>query len=234
MVEVGFDTSNLAILTKKDSNGSIVCETCCAFEIGNDCGYCNAGETPKYITVSASGMSDCGCVAGTVARNCVPGGDKTHIAYKTFGDISGQLNGIQHILEQHPSSYCTWTKSGISLMNCGFHFYEEHIDAGPIDCENLPPEPHATITFTSCVYSVVRWANHITFYIQGITASCVLPIPLIQWDIDCSGDSTCVDCTGTVTESSSCDIDDTPMEPDCECSVEYILESGTPSVRSGQ
>ena len=65
MVEVGFDTSNLAILTKKDSEGSIICESCCGWSPHpycpcDGCEPINGGPgiQPKLVKVTFSGIED--------------------------------------------------------------------------------------------------------------------------------------------------------------------------------
>lgn len=62
MVAVGWDTSNLAVLTHIDASGT-VCESCC-IEYGDDCNACenpgglwDDGATPKYVEVVFSGIT---------------------------------------------------------------------------------------------------------------------------------------------------------------------------------
>ena len=49
-MQVGWDTSNLKVLTKD----GLVCETCCVppFVYGEDCAYCPEGQTPGIFKVT--------------------------------------------------------------------------------------------------------------------------------------------------------------------------------------
>ncbi len=167
----------------------------------------------------AGNLTDCGCIINEDFQNCgLFGGDPSYIAYKTFGNISGQLNGRLVTLEQNPDFACSWLKAGVPLVNCGYHFYAVHIDFGILDCENLPA-PFKTITFTECRYGISRFPNSLN--IQIIAGQIILA----EWDIDCSGGgSDCFDCTGTVTPHASCFF--VGGVAPCELAMDYILQPG--------
>lgn len=66
--------------------------------MGDNCGYCAPGETPKYITLTVSGLSDCiACYSAYEAF------------YKTSG-IAAVLNNCVVVLKQDPLSPCVWEK----------------------------------------------------------------------------------------------------------------------------
>lgn len=99
MVSVGWDTSNLAVLTE---NG-FVCESCCGYELGTRCGNCAIGETPKYLQVIISGVTDCtGCLMGPL---CGVGDD--YWRRTNAVNMAGSINGT-YTLEQTEVNPCRW------------------------------------------------------------------------------------------------------------------------------
>jgi len=210
-VLIARDSSTLKVLRKN----SKVCESCCVIYSEDDCEHCEPGKTPAIVNIVVNGMTNCGCVASGLFSCALPCAlDWGYMAYETFGDISSKINGQKISMIQ--GGNCWWY-GDLLVSNCGLRVY---CQAGPVDCEDLP-EPYETITFTKVRYSIIRYANNIYISLIGIPgpldqASAIL----VAWNVDCSGDSSCVECTGDIT------LDGTPCAY-ATTTIKHILIPGS-------
>jgi hypothetical protein len=223
MVEIGWHTSGLKAIARKDGDG-IICVSCCqdedAIVYGDDCGYCDAGKTPATLYLRMTGLADCQCI--------VQNDFSAYEVYWPFGDISGKINNVVFDCAQTGSS-CVWEKSFDSLNDvCGYN-YDTNVDF-QYDCEALPDPPDLVCTFTNNTKIDVEKIDANTLRIEGVADSgggC--QIGLFLFDIDCSGDDTCFDCTGAVTlYKSSCEWDDAFGWNLIDCSGMSVTVSSIP------
>lgn len=95
-----------------------------AIEYGVDCGFCVAGQTPKYLTMSISGLVD--CVDCNIYWNAGP-----LARFESVG-VAAVLNNAVVILEQEAASPCTWSKE---YLNGDFGTLISYPNAG---CAGIP------------------------------------------------------------------------------------------------
>lgn len=93
---------------------------------GDDCEYCNPGATPKYITLTVSGLSDC----DACFHDEHYGGDGH---WKVSG-IAVVLNNCNVILEQDPLAPCVWEKIYTDGDFGTLTYYSDH------ECTGIPYE----------------------------------------------------------------------------------------------
>lgn len=89
---------------------------------GDNCEYCNPGATPKYITLTVAGLSDC--------EDCFHdehyGGDPH---WKVAG-VAAFLNNSFHVLEQDPVTPCIWEKIYTGGNFGTLTYYSGHVCTG--------------------------------------------------------------------------------------------------------
>lgn len=114
-------------------------ECCTEYIAGNNCSYCDAGETPKYILVTFSGCTTQGTCAIVSYIDC---GSSSSVILS--GSCSGSL-----ILEQDPSNVCRWIMTGLatSVITSEGHRYTT--------CSN----PCRTADLTMIDVSVTKYAS---------------------------------------------------------------------------
>lgn len=77
-------------------SGEGLCKTCCVEYSEYPCGYCSPSPTPRYLTISFAGLTDCECQSsnGTSYR---------------FTGIATALNGNSYLLGPKDGPGCLWT-----------------------------------------------------------------------------------------------------------------------------
>ena len=139
MVDVGYDTSEGAVLT--DGSGS-VCIGCCGG--ADECEYCTT--TPLTLEVTPSGIADCSCYSCSVDL-CGVSTDKAGYQLGQYGagpafSPAALLNGNTYTLTQTDFNACLWISDTIAPGGSSYYvIYDEGA------CSN-PPGPN------SCAYRI--------------------------------------------------------------------------------
>ena len=107
--------------------------------MGDDCGYCNPGETPKYITLSVNNLVDC------LGYCFLWAGIYKH--WKSYG-IADVLNTCVVILEQDPLAPCVWEKN-YTGGDFGTLIYHVNIDCTGAESEWILSELYFSVTKTA-------------------------------------------------------------------------------------
>ncbi|KKM79073.1 hypothetical protein LCGC14_1353600 [marine sediment metagenome] len=157
---------------------------------GDDCQYCTAGESPKQITLTVSGLSDC-----TVCIQPVGGGSEY---YKASG-VDAVLNGCVVILDQ-TANYCMWEKI---YTNGDFGTLTHYAGA---NCTGPPTE----YALDHLVFSVVKCAANTLWIRIGLRALLVGTWYLdayvysdIPWDCKVATIADCI-AVNNLANSNSC------------------------------
>ena len=99
LIKMIFTKSN-KILTDAGKLRGCCCET--PPEYGPDCEHCEPGKTPKYVTISFDGLTDCGCTS--------EGGSESYL----FEGVAAALNGKSFLIPQVVGfgNSCYWYNEG--------------------------------------------------------------------------------------------------------------------------
>lgn len=108
-------------------------QTVAAIEAGDDCGYCNANETPEQIKVVFENIVAC--------PDCEPFGNH----WREWDILVNNINGVEFTLTQKIDNACYWYYLG-SLSTGEFRWYLNS------DCTNLD----STYTFSYIEIHIVK------------------------------------------------------------------------------
>lgn len=109
---------------------------------GVDCEYCNSGATPKYITLTVAGLSDC--------EVCFHDEHYEGDGHWKVSGVAAVLNNCVIILEQDPLSPCWWGKMYTGGDFGTLTYYTGH------ECTGVPHE-----------YAI----DHLGFYVEKCAPS---------------------------------------------------------------
>ena len=80
--------------------------------VGDDCQYCDAGKTPKYLTVTISGFSSYGCVSG----------------YSYSHNYDVDINGVYLLTQHQVGTTCSWIYQPVPQPFIGTHYAYDDVD----------------------------------------------------------------------------------------------------------
>ena len=122
---------------------------------GDDCEYCDAGETPRLVTASFSGLQDVSCLLGRYSAGT------WYPSSKSVGPAAA-INNQKFLLPQDISDNCIWSKNfpGSYGVVKYYNGWEGSCDGTPIAIYDITDLQIYVTKKSTTNFSVYAWANY--------------------------------------------------------------------------